>query len=234
MIAHINARKEDVSELVIMLGDSLTVKYAAEKYLENPQLINNIKLILGYTGYYNNKKVTIFASGMGSGSMGIYCYELFNDYNVKKIIRVGTCGSYHEEIKLKDLIVVEKAYTTSNFAEELTGTPQDICKSSVLLSQKIVNNAHENNIDLKIGTIHTANIFYSRNDLIKEKIKENFCLGVEMECFPLFYTAKMLDKQAASILTVSNSLITNEEMTSKEKEQTLDIAIELALKSLTK
>lgn len=229
MTPHIGAKKDEIADIVIMPGDPLRVKYIAEKYLEKPELVNNVRLNLAYTGYYKNNKVTIFSSGMGCPSMGIYAYELFKEYGVKKIIRVGSCGSYHEEIEVRDIIIAEKAFTLSNFAKEYNGEKMDTCKSSVLLSQKIVNTAHKNNINVKIGTVHTTDVFY--NQELDQRVKDNYSLVAEMECFALFYMAKQFDKQAAAILTVSDNIITKECLSSKDREQTFDEAITLALES---
>ena len=228
---HINANESDIASIVIMPGDPLRAKYIAEKYLEEYHLVSDVRMNLGYTGYYKNTKVTIFSSGMGMPSMGIYAYELFKNYNVKKIIRLGSCGSYFKEIKVRDLILVEKAYTTSNFAYQYSGVPLQICRSNPFLNQKIIKQAHDQGIELKIGNINTSDIFY--NDYEDENIKANYCLGVEMESFALFYIANKLDREATSLLTVSDNLVTNEKMTSLEREQTLDQAITLALDSIT-
>ena len=230
MTPHISAKKGEIAEIVIMPGDPLRVKYIAEKYLKNASLVNNIRLALAYTGTYEGKEVTVMASGMGMPSIAIYAHELFEFYDVKKIIRVGTCGSYYKEIDLRDVIVVEKAYTESNFAKTYNDDNSNIAKSSVVLSQKIVNAAHDNNLEIKIGTIHTTDAFYNKK--VSTSVKENFCLAAEMECFALFYIAKHFDKQAAAILTVSDNLETKEELSSIDREQTFDQAIMLALDSI--
>ncbi len=231
MSIHIGAKSDEVAPLVIMPGDPLRVKYIAEKYLKDAKLINKIRINLGYTGYYNNKQVTILASGMGMPSMGIYANELFREYGVKKIIRVGSCGSYYKEIKIRDIILVEKAYTLSNFAFQDRGVNINLISSSTFLNNRVIEEAVRRNINIKIGNINTSDVFY--NEIEDDKIKQNYCLGVEMETFALFYIAKKYQKDAASILTVSDNLITKEQMSSDEREQTLDEAIVLALNSIT-
>ncbi len=230
MSVHISAKKEEIAKLVIMPGDPLRAKYIAEKYLVEPKLVSNVRLNLVYTGYYKDKLVTVMSSGMGMPSMGIYATELYNEYDVEKIIRVGSCGSYYEEIKLRDIILVEKAYTTSSFACQLSGIELNLIKGSSFLNQKIIDTAFKKNLEIRIGNINTTDVFY--NDFVDSKIKENFCLGVEMETFALFYIAKKYNKEAASILTVSDSLITKEELSSEDRETTFNEAIILALESI--
>ncbi len=232
MTPHMNAEKENISDIVIMPGDPLRTKYIAENFLTDIKLVNNVRLALAYTGYYNGRRITVMTSGMGMPSMGIYAYELFNEYGVKKIIRLGSCGSYSSEIKLRDILLVEKAYTLSNFAFQYNGEDVHLCKSSVLLGQSIVNSANKNNISIKIGNINTSDIFYNKYE--DEHIKENYCLGVEMECFALFYVAKMLGKDASAVLTVSDNLETHERLTSEERETTFNDAIKLVLEAVKK
>lgn len=232
MTPHMNAEKGNISDIVIMPGDPLRAKYIAENFLQDITLVNNVRLALAYTGYYEGRKITVMASGMGMPSIGIYAYELFNEYGVKKIIRLGSCGSYSTEIKLRDIILVEKAYTLSNFAFQFTGEDVHLVKSSVLLGQSIVNSANKNNISIKIGNINTSDIFY--NKYHDEKIKENYCLGVEMECFALFYVAKLLGRDATAVLTVSDNLVTKEKLSSEDRETSFNDAIKLVLEAVKK
>lgn len=230
MTPHIKSEEHDIAELVIMPGDPLRARYIAEKYLTDYKLVNDVRLALAYTGYYKNKRVTVMASGMGMPSMAIYSYELFKEYGVKKIIRVGSCGSYHKEIKVNDCILVEKAYTLSNFAYQYNGVNINLVRSSNFLNQKIIEEANRKNLEIKIGVINTSDLFY--NIFENPEIKKNYCLGVEMECFALFFMAKTLSCEASAILTVSDNLVTKEELTSEEREKTFDKAITLALESI--
>lgn len=232
MTPHINAKKEDIASIVIMPGDPLRVKYIAEKYLKDARLVNSVRMNLAYTGYYDDTLITVMSSGMGMGSMGIYAYELFKYYDVRKIIRLGSCGSYFKEINVRDLILAEKAYTNANFAYQDSGSSMQLCKSSPFLNQKIIEYAHNNNIEVKYGNIHTTDVFYNEYD--DERIKENYCLAVEMESFALFYIARKLGRDATALLTVSDNLVTKEQLSSKEREQTFDQAIVLVLNTITK
>lgn len=230
MTAHINASIEDIATNVIMPGDPLRAKYIAENYLTDYKLVSDVRNNLIYTGYYKDKRITIASSGMGMASMGIYCYELYNTYNVEQIIRVGSCGSFFEEIKLYDIILVEKAYTLSNFAFQYNGINKNIIQGSPYLGQKLVDYAYRHNINVRIGNINTTDIFYSdHNDPGR---KDNYCLGVEMECFALFYIANSLRKQAAAVLTVSDNLATGKELDSEDRENKFDEAIILALEAI--
>ncbi len=232
MTPHINAKLGDINELVIMPGDPKRAKFIAENFLENPVLVSDTRLILAYSGTYNGKGVTVMASGMGMPSMGIYAYELFNIYGVKKIIRVGSCGSMHKEIKLGDIILPEKAYTLSNFAYQYSGTSLDLIDSSKSINDDILDSAKEMDIDLKIGVVNTSDMFY--HDYYDERVNDNYCLAVEMECFGLFFMAKMHYKSASAILTVSDNLVTKEAMTSEEREKSFIDAIKLALEAITR
>lgn len=232
MKSYIGANKTDIADIVIITDDSLRTKALAEKYLQNPELINNNRLNLGYTGLYNNTKVTIFTSGIGMASMAAYAHELFENYKIKRIIKIGECSSYHEEINTSDIILTEKAYTLSNFAKEYNDEALDICKSSVLLSQKIVNIAHTSNIEVKIGTIHTAT--FNKDEEIKQQVKDNYCLAKDIDTFALLYVAKQFDKQAASLLAVTHNTKTKETLSDKEIDEMYDKLIKLALESIIK
>jgi Purine-nucleoside phosphorylase len=230
MSKFINARKSDIAESVILISDPVIVKKLSEKYLRECKLVNNSRFNLAYSGYYNDEYVTIMASGIGMPSIATYVHELYEDYSVNKIIRVDTCTSYYEEIDLRDIILVEKAYTRSNFSSCYDNEKLNIVKASVLLSQKIVNKAHSEGIDLKIGNINTVDTKYSYQD--DPKIKENFCFGYDTETFALYYLSKRFDKQASTLLFVSEILDKNNKLTDEQIENMYDRLTLLALDSL--
>lgn len=227
MTVHIKALKEEIAKTVIMPGDPLRAKFIAETYLSDYKLINNVRGMLGYTGFYNDKKVTIMASGMGNASMGIYSYELFKFYDVENIIRVGSCGAYTSDLKLYDLILAEESYSMSSYAQVQNG-----CQDKVLKSSTKLNNIIRNNGSIKEGRIYCSDVFYKENDNYKELYEKENCLAVEMETFALFHNANVLNKHATAILTVSDNLVTKEETTSEEREQSFTKMIELALSSI--
>ena len=232
--AHIEAKKEDIAKVVLMPGDPLRAKMIAETYLENYRLVNSVRNIFAYTGVYKGKEVTIFASGMGNPSMGIYSYELFKFYDVEEIIRVGTCGAYQADLKLYDTIIVEASYSSSNYAKDLIDYYDNIISSSDILNQKLVKAAKDLNIEVKKGTIHCSDVFYKDNNNFRELVEKYNVLGVEMETFALFTNAYSLNKKATCILTVSDSLVTKEETTSEERQNSFHSMIKIALESILK
>lgn len=232
--AHIEAKKEDIAKTVLMPGDPLRAKMIAETYLEDYKLVNSVRNILAYTGTYKGKKITVFASGMGNPSMGIYSYELFNFYDVDEIIRVGTCGAYKEELNLYDTIIVEGSYSTSNYAKEQSNYSDNIIYSSEKLNQKLISAATDLAINTKKGLIHCSDAFYKKDNNFKELVEKYNVLGVEMETFALFSNAKNSNKEATCILTVSDNLVTNQETTSEERQNSFHTMIKIALESILK
>ncbi|MBQ8132698.1 MAG: purine-nucleoside phosphorylase [Bacilli bacterium] len=231
MTPHIEAKKEDIAKTVIMPGDPLRAKMIAETYLENPRLVNQVRNIFAYTGTYKGKEVTVFASGMGNPSMGIYSYELFHVYDVDRIIRVGSCGAYQEDIPLYDVILVDKSFSTSSYLSDLTGDESMVISGSEKLNKVIEEKAKELNIPVRYGNVHCADVFYGNPDI--RYLNEEFgCVAVEMETFALFSNAYKEKKEASAILTVSDNLITHEETTSEERQNSFNQMIELALESI--
>ena len=232
MTPHINALEGEIAKVVIMPGDPLRTKYIAENYLKDYKLVNTVRNIYAYTGYYNDKLVTVMASGMGMPSIGIYSYELYKFYNVEKIIRIGTCGVYTDKVKLFDVILVDNAYSDSSFAKVQNGYNDNIISASKELNNKIKETGKNNNIDLVEGTIYSSDVFYKENDNYEVLRDKYNCLGVEMESFALFSNAKVLNKEAACLLTVTDHFITKEKASSTDREKSLNKMIELALKSI--
>ena len=233
--AHIESQLEDIAPVVLMPGDPLRAKYIAENFLEDAKLINKTRNMFGYTGTYKGKKITVFASGMGIPSIGIYSYELFKFYNVEKIIRIGTCGSFNKDIKLLDVILSTGAFCKSYFDVLLDGEDVDFIESDEHLNNIIINKAKDNNISLKIGKTITSDVFDLYCD-DKEKFRDNFkednYLSVEMEAFGLFYVAKKLGKEASCLMTVVDSLFDNRSLSSSDREKSLNDMIKLALESI--
>lgn len=232
---HIGCEKEDIAETVLMPGDPLRAKYIADNFLKDAKLINEVRNMYGYTGTYKGKKVTVFASGMGIPSIGIYSYELYKFYDVKNIIRIGTCGSFHKDIKLLDVVLSSGAYCKSYFDELLDGIDIDFIQSSNELNRKIMNKAKLKNINLKYGKTITSDIFDLYTD-DKTRFRNHFpdmeFLSIEMEAFGLFYMAKKLGKEASCLMTVVDSLSDKRSLTSEEREKSLNDMIELALDSI--
>lgn len=230
--AHIESKKEQIAKNVLMPGDPLRAKMIAEKFLDSYEEVNSVRGMLAYTGYYKHKRVTVFASGMGMPSMGIYSYELFKEYDVDNIIRIGTCGAYTSDLKLYDVIVVDRSYSKSTYAEVQSGNLNHVLEGSYELNQKIETSA--NNLGYKVhrGNIYSSDVFYNETDDFNDLRDIYGCLGVEMESFALFHNAKHLGKKAACILTVSDNLVTKEETTSKERQNAFVNMVEIALESI--
>ena len=232
MTPHIEAKLEDIASVVLMPGDPLRAKKIADEYLENPRLVNTVRNIFAYTGIYKGKEVTVMASGMGMPSIGIYSYELYNVYNVDTIIRIGSCGAYTTELNLYDLILVNASYSTSNYAYDQNGCTDKVLYPSLELNKKIEETAEKLTYPIHKGTIYSSDVFYSAVADYKKLNEEHNCLGVEMESFALFHNANVLGKKAACILTVSDNLVTKEETSSEERQNSFKKMMVLALESI--
>ena len=221
---HNQAQVGEIAQTVLMPGDPLRAKY-----LEDVHQFNAVRNMLGYTGTYKGKKVSIMGSGMGQPSIGIYSHELFSQYGVEAIIRIGSCGALIENVHLRDVIIAQGACTDSNFAHqfELPGTYSAI--SSYDLLEKAVTHAKEKNVNYHVGNIIASDIFYHFDQGTTQKWASMGCLGVEMESYALFATAARLGKKALTLLTVSDSLVTDEQTTPEEREKTFTAMMEIAL-----
>lgn len=231
---HIGCEKEDIAETVIMSGDPLRAKYIAERYLTDYKLVNEIRNMYAYTGYYKGKRITVMGHGMGIPSIGLYSYELYKFFGVENIIRIGSCGALDESIKLLDTILVTKAYSRTDFDLLLTGIERNKMESSKELNENILKALKNTNINLKQGEIITSDVFDVYVDA--EKFMSNFpdakFLAVEMEAFGLFYVAKYLNKKAACLLTVVDSKYDTRAVSAEDREKGLDDMILLALESV--
>lgn len=228
---HIESAKEDIAEIVLMPGDPLRASYIAKSFLSDCKEVNALRGMLAYTGYYKGQRVTVFASGMGIPSVGIYSYELFKFYDVKKIIRIGTCGSNKEEVKVGDIIIADAAYSESSFGTIIDpGTPKTI-KANEELTDKLYQTALKNNTRVKKGLIYTSDVFDVYFD-IKRILEGKDLLASEMEAYGLFFIANYLNKEAAAILTVVDSKYENNVIPPKDREKALNEMISLALESI--
>lgn len=227
---HIEALKEEIAETVIMPGDPMRAKFIADTYLENVTCINDVRGMLGYTGFYKGKRLTVMGSGMGAPSMGIYSYELYKFYDVKEILRIGSCGSFVPNLNLFDLVLVEGSFSDSAYARVQNGSMDTLIYANKELNEKIEEKAKDKGINIVKGNIYSTDVFYKEQEDYNAAMQNN-CLAVEMESFALFHNARVLGKKAACILTVSDSLITKEQTTSEEREKQLKVMMELALDS---
>ena len=235
MTPHISSKKEDIAKTVLCPGDPLRAKYIAENFLENSRLVNSVRNILAYTGTYKGKEITVFASGMGMPSMGIYCYELYKFYDVETIIRIGSCGAYDDSLNLMDTVLVKKSYTEGNFAKALNNKDCHLIESDLDLNNKIKQTAEKLNIKCIEGNAPCSECFdYYIEDIntllnrLPSDLKISAC---EMEAFALFYTAKYLNKKAACLLTVVDSHYKKQEISAEAREKSLNNMIILALET---
>ena len=234
MPIHCNAKKQDIAKTVLMPGDPLRAKFIAENFMDNYKVVNSVRGMLAYTGEYKGKRITVMGHGMGIPSVGIYSYELFKFYDVDAIIRIGSCGSYKKDVKVLDVLLVDNAYSESTYALVQSGFTGNMTKSSDELNEKIKETAKEMNLDVRFSNVHSSDVFYSDTTNIEELTEKYGCSAVEMESFGLFHNANVLNKKAACILTVSDSLVEKAELTADERRTSMTNMIKLALESTLK
>mgnify|MGYP003304912912 CR=1 FL=1 len=231
---HIESEVNEIASIVLMPGDPNRAKYIADNYLINVKIVNKVRGINAYTGEYEGKVITIFPSGMGIPSMGIYSYELFNYYGVEKIIRIGTMGAYNPELKLGDIVITNRAYSDSSFAKVQSDYKKNYLDADNSINKKIIQTADEMKINYVKGNIFTSDVFYEKEGEWLRKRKQFNVLGVEMETFGLLQTARICNKKATAIFTISDSFCFEEKLSSEEREKNLNNMIELALKTSLK
>lgn len=219
-----------IAKTVIMPGDPLRAQFIAEKYLTNVEQINSVRNMIGFTGLYKGKPVTVMGSGMGMPSMGIYSFELFKFYDVDRIIRVGSCGSYTDELKVYDVILTESSFSESDFIEIVTGEKTRVIKPTLELNQALEKSAAALSIPMQKVVVHSSDVFYRKNFEDFKKLKaDHGCQVVEMESAALFANAQATGKQAACLLTVSDCLVTHQATTSEERQNAFTHMMEVAL-----
>ncbi len=229
---HNSAKKGDIAKTVLMPGDPLRAKYIADTYLKDVICYNEVRGMLGFTGTYKDVKISVQGSGMGIPSMGIYSKELFEGYDVENIIRIGSAGAISDDVNVRDIIVARYVTTDSNYPANLVDE-EYIPVSSYKLLKKLSKLDEENNLGLKFGEVFTSDIFYSDKEML-ENLREQEILGVEMETAALYTNATVASKNAISILTVSDSPLRGESLSSDERQSSfnkmMEIALELAVK----
>ncbi|MBM3412485.1 MAG: purine-nucleoside phosphorylase [Bacteroidetes bacterium] len=229
MSIHINAKIGEIASTVLMPGDPLRAQFIAENYLTNAIKVSQTRNVLFYTGIYNNTRVTVGASGMGCPSIGIYSYELFTEFNVDNIIRIGTCGSYTTDLRLYELINVKGAVSESTFAKNAWGFEEELQECQGTVFESINKVAAQSGTPLQIGNTHSSDVFYSKNLGTPLLAAKYDCRAVEMESFALFANARYLAKNAACLLTVTDIIPTHERLSATEREQALHPMMKLAL-----
>jgi purine-nucleoside phosphorylase len=234
MTPHNRAKKGDIAKIVLAPGDPLRAKLVAEKFLEQSRLVTDVRNSLGYTGLYKGKEVSVLSTGMGGPSIGIYSYELYNEYDVQAIIRIGTCGGLSPEIGVGDLVFAMTASTDSGWAHQynLKGTLSPCCDSEMLLSSLGI--AKKKGFAVHTGMVFSSDLFSSYNALGADSWKEWARMGAlaqDMETYALYCTALYAKKKAFSILTVTDSCVSGKGLPEKERLTALYPMIETALEA---
>ncbi len=232
---HINAEKGSIAEVVLMPGDPLRAKYIAENFLTDAVKVCDLRNMLGFTGFYKGVRVSVIGSGMGMPSMGIYAWELYHYFDVKKIIRIGTCGVVSPEVLVPELILATSSYSESIFAYTFDNYEGHRTYPSKELNEKIIACAKDLNYKLHIGDITTMDVFgpYIDYDRVLNRIpKDVKPIGEEMEAFALFHIAKHFNREASCLLTAVDSKFSDVVLSGEEREKSLNDMITLALEAI--
>lgn len=229
MTPHINAEADAFGKTVLMPGDPLRSKFIAENYLENAQLVNNVRGIQGYTGTYKGTKISVMASGMGMPTIGIYSYELFNFFGVDNIMRIGSAGALQENVKVRDIVIGMGACTNSAYANQygLSGTYAPIASYSLM--EETIQQARKAGATYHVGNVFSSDTFYSDDKTAVAGWQKMGVLCIEMEAAALYMNAARAGKNALAILTISDHMITGEETTAEERQNSFTQMMEIAL-----
>ncbi|MDD3346180.1 purine-nucleoside phosphorylase [Oscillibacter sp.] len=234
--ACIAAEQEHIAKVVLMPGDPLRAKFVAEHYLENPVCFNTVRNMLGYTGTYQGKQISVMGHGMGVPSIGLYTYELYQFYGVESILRIGSAGGVGEGVHVRDVVIAMGASTNSRFADQYRFPGQLCATASWPLLKDAVDAAEKLGVRADVGQVFTADQFYNDNPEAGEMYRKFGILALEMETAGLYWTAQRLGKKALSILTISDHIFTGESLSSKERQDSfhemMEIALETAWKSV--
>ena len=230
MSIHINAKLGEIADTVLLPGDPLRAKYIAETFLENAKLYNEVRNMFGYTGTYKGKTISVQGTGMGVPSISIYVNELMNSYDVKKLIRVGTAGAIQRDVKVRDVILAMSASTDSQMNRLTFGGIDYAPTANFDLLLKAYHAGMAKGLHLKVGNVFTADHFYNDNSDLEKWAKYQI-LAIEMETAALYTLAAKFNRQALSVLTISDHIITGEETTAEERQTTFNDMIEVALEA---
>ena len=230
MSIHINAKQGDIAEIILLPGDPLRAKYIAETFLEDVTCYNEVRNMFGYTGTYKGKRISVQGTGMGVPSISIYTTELMQEYGVQKLIRVGTCGAIQKDVKVRDVILAQSASTDSKMNEIIFNGLDFAPTADFDLLLKAYNAGVAAGLNLKVGNIFTADMFYSE-EAQNEKLARYGVLAVEMESAALYTLAAKFGRQALSVLTVSDHIMTGEATSSEERQTTFNDMVVVALEA---
>ena len=234
--ASIVAEESQIAKVVLMPGDPLRAKYVAEHYLEEPVCFNTVRNMLGYTGTYKGRKISVMGHGMGVPSVGIYSYELYQCFGVESIIRIGSAGGIGEDVKLRDVVIALGASTNSHFADQYRFPGQLCATADYGLLRSAVEAAEKLGVRADVGQVFTADQFYNDNPEAGTMYRKFGILALEMEAAGLYWTAQRLGKRALAILTISDHIFTGEALSAQERQDSfhemMEIALETAWQSL--
>jgi purine-nucleoside phosphorylase len=233
MSVHIGAKPNEIAESILLPGDPLRAKYIAETFLEDAVCYNEVRGMLGYTGTYKGERISVQGTGMGVPSIAIYVNELIQSYNVQKLIRVGTCGAIQQDVKVRDVILAMSASTDSQMNRLTFGGVDYAPTADFDLLRFAYEAGNEKGLKLKVGNVFTADMFYNDNSEL-EKWAKYGVLAIEMESAALYTLAAKFGRQALSVLTVSDHILTGEETTSEERQTTFNEMMEIALEAAIK
>lgn len=231
MSVHIGAKQGDVADTILLPGDPLRAKYIAETYLSDVTCYNEVRGMLGFTGTYQGKRVSVQGTGMGIPSIGIYVHELISEYGVKNLMRVGTCGAMQEHVRVREVILAQASCTDSSINRHNFGGYD----YSPIASFQLLKTAYERGLvkglNMHVGNVFTSDVFYREDKSVVQKLMDHGVLGVEMETTALYTLAAKFGVNALTILTVSDHLITGEETTAEERQTTFHDMMEVALET---
>ena len=230
---HNDAIVGKIAKTVLMPGDPLRAKFIAETFLENAVMFNAVRNMFGYTGTYKGKEISVMGSGMGMPSIGIYSYELYTQYGVENIIRIGSAGAYHESLNIYDVVIADSAYSESSYALVQSGYKEDKTYPSQELNNLLKQAAADLNIPMHDTCVHSSDVFYRQGGIgyVQGLIEDHGCKCVEMESFALFANATVLNKKAACLLTISDSFVSEEKTTAEERQNSFTNMMKIALEA---
>ena len=231
---HNAANKGDIAKIVLMPGDPLRAKFVAETYLEDIVEFNHVRGMLGFTGTYKGHRVSVMGSGMGMPSIGIYSWELFSEYDVDAIIRIGSTGAMVTDVHVYDIILAKFAYSMSSYGKTQSGDEADEKYPDPQLNKDILESAEKLGYPVVYAPINSSDVFYGDDWTEKEIALQRGCVAAEMESFALFHNAQRLGKKAACLLTVSDSIVTHEATTAEERQTSFTKMMEIALETSLK
>jgi purine-nucleoside phosphorylase len=229
MTVHIGAQPGQIAETILLPGDPLRAKHIAETFLEGAELYNNVRGMLGFTGFYKGKRVSVQGTGMGIPSMSIYAQELMEGYGVQNLIRVGTCGALTQDVKVRDVILAMSAHTESSMNRRRFKDIDFAPTASFELLRKAYDGAMAKGMSVRVGSVYTSDMFYTDDKEINQLLANYQTLAVEMEAAALYTLAAKFKRNALAVLTVSDHLLTGEETTAEERQTTFNQMIEIAL-----